>query len=148
LWLLAAVMAFAFAYTLQFTSATLSMGKELSDTESSTGFQDAITPPWQTNLAIVVYLGSVVVIGVTWWQLGWVSALGVAAVIFIGSYVAKFALPKPTGNHYKGLIIRSMVSRHAGYVRDGDALKAAAVKILLVKAGINTESINSTNELL
>jgi hypothetical protein len=139
-WFLAVVMAFAFAYTIQFTSATLSMGREISDTDSPTGFQDAITPPWQSNLALIVYLGCVVVVGVIWWQIGWLSALGGAAVIFFGSSVAKLALPKPTGDHYKLLIMNSMISRYADYVRDGDALRADAMKSLLFKVGIDPDA--------
>ena len=136
-------MAFAFAYNMQFTTATLSMGRELSDTDSSTGFQNAITPPWQSNFAAVVYLGCVVVVGIMWWRLGWESALGGAAVILICGSVAKLVLPKPTGGHYRRLIISSMISRYADYVRDGDTLRADAVKQLLVKAGIDPDTMNS-----
>ena len=138
-WLLAVIMAFALAYTMQFTAATLSMGRELSSADSPTGFQDAITPPWQSKLALLVYLSSVVVVGIIWWRLGWLSALGGAALILFGSSIAKLALPKPTGNHYRRLLMNYMISRYADYVRDGDVIRADAMKHLLIKAGIDPD---------
>ena len=187
LWLLAVIMAFLFAYLMQFqgatlsmgrelflgkkwtdfdtnfTAATLSMGREISEmleamhlsevegltdtaaeliaTGSSTGFQDAITPSWLTKLSLVVYLGCVVVIGLIWWQLGWLSALGCVAVIWFGGRIAKVVLPKPTGTHYKRLIMNDMHSRYADYVRDGDTIRADAMKHLLAKAEIDIEAI-------
>lgn len=143
LWVLSILMAFGFAYTMQFTISTLTFGKELSDTDSATGFQDAITPPWQTNLALVTYFCCAVVVGVMWWFFGWASALGSAAIIFFGSSIAKLFLPKPTGNHYKKLIIQSMCSRYAGFIKSGDPVRADAMKQLLIKAGINPDEMQS-----
>lgn len=139
LWSLAVIFSFGFAYTMQFTAATLALGRELSETDSRTGFQNAITPPWQTNLAMIIYIGSIIVIGLVWFQLGWLSALGALALIFVGSLLAKIVLPKTTGDHYKNLILQSMCSRYADFVRDGDALRADAMKQLLIKAGINPD---------
>lgn len=165
LWLLAVILAFAFAYIMQFTgatlsmgrelflgrewtdfdadftAATLSMGRELSGTPSPTGFQDAITPPWLTKLTLVVYFGCALVIGFMWWYLGWQSSLGGAAVIFFGGGIAKLLLPKPTGAHYKHLIISSMSSRYADYVRDSDNIRAEAMKHLLAKAGTDVDAL-------
>lgn len=66
LWLLVVVLAVGLAYTLQFSSATLAFGRELSGSTTTTGFQDAITPPWQTNLALTVYIGIAVVVISMW----------------------------------------------------------------------------------
>ncbi len=139
LWIFSVVMSFGFAYTMQFTAATLSIGRELSDTNSATGFQNAITPPWQTNLAIFVYIACVAVIVIMWWQIGWLSALGSAAVIFIGSLLTKIILPKPYSIHYRNLISQSMCSRYANYTRDGDDMRAQAMKQLLIKAGLQPD---------
>ena len=141
LWILVAALTGAFAYTRQFTAATLSMGRALSGSGSKTGFQDAITPPWQTNFALTVYVGIAVVEGVMWWWLGWFSALAALAIIFVGSVLVKLVLPKPTGGHYQRLILQSMVARYADYVRDGDVLRADALKHLLVKAGIDPDAM-------
>jgi hypothetical protein len=116
LWLVAVSFAFGFAYTMQFSGATLQLGRELADTSSGTGYQDAITPPWQTKLALFVYAASVVIIGIICWKLGWASGLGRLVLILFGSSLAKLALPKPTSSHYKGLILRSMCSRYADFV--------------------------------
>ena len=136
-------MACCLGYILQFSSATLSMGRELADTDSGTGFQDAITPPWETKFALLVFGGSIVVVGIMWWHLGWLSAIGGAAVIVFGAFVAKLILAKTTENHYKMLILQSMCSRYANYVRDGDSLRADAMKQLLIKAGIDPDAMKS-----
>lgn len=141
LWLLVAVLAVGFAYTLQFSGATLAMGRELSGSTTTTGFQDAVTPPWQTNLALTVYIGIAVVVVIMWWQLGWVSALGALVAIFIGSSLARLALPKASGGHYRRLILQSMIARYANYVRDGDALRADAMKQLLTRAGMEPDAM-------
>jgi len=141
LWVLAVVMAFAFAYALLFTASTHAIGVELSDTDSGTGFQDAITPPWQSNLAIITYVGCLVVVAIMWWQFGWKSGIGSLAVIFFGSMLAKRLLPKPGSNHYRYLIMHSMSNRYADYVRNGDVTRAEAMKYLLVKYGINPDEM-------
>lgn len=141
LWMLVAALTIAFAYTMQFSAATLSIGKALSGSGSKTGFQDAITPPWQTNLALTVYIGIAVVGGIMWWWLGWVSALAALGIIFVGSLLVKLVLPKPSGDHYRRLILQSMAVRYANYVRDGDVLRADAMKQLLVKAGIDPDAM-------
>lgn len=141
LWILTIVMTFALSYSLQFTGATLAMGRELAETTTGTGFQDAITPPWETKLSLAIYAGCVMVLGVMWWQLGWLSALGGFAVLFLGASVAKFFLPSPTSGHYRTLIIQSMCSRYADFVRDGDALRADAMKQLLIKIGIDPDAM-------
>ena len=151
LWLLAVIMAFLFAYIMQFqgttlsmgrelflgkkwtdfdadfTAATLAMGREISEklevegllpdnaaglvnTGSPAGFQDAITPSWLPKFSLIVNLGCGAVIGLIWWHLGWLSALGGVAVIWFGGRIAKLVLPKPTGTHYKRLIIGNMHS--------------------------------------
>ncbi len=141
LWGLVVVMAFAFAYTMQFTASTRAFGVELSDTDSATGFQDSITPPWQTNLAMLTYIGSFVVIAVMWWQFGWKLGLGSFAVIFFGSMLAKQILPKLDSNHYRTLILRSMSNRYADFVKSGDVARAEAMKHLLEKSGINPDEM-------
>lgn len=139
LWILCVIMAFAFAYMMQLYSATLALGRELADFSSKTGFQEAVAPPWEAYLMLAVQVVSVAVIGIMWWQLGGLSALGGAAVIFFGASLTKRLLPKPTSAHYIDFITRSMLWRYADYVRDGDTLRASAMKQLLVKAGFDPE---------
>ena len=70
LWALVVILTPAFGYTMRFTAATLAVGRDLAGTTSGTGFQDAITPPWETTFALSVYTGIPVVVGLMWWQLG------------------------------------------------------------------------------
>jgi hypothetical protein len=56
LWLAVVLAGCALSYVTQFAGATLSMGRALSETDSGRGFQDAITPPWQTNFALAVHV--------------------------------------------------------------------------------------------
>jgi len=137
MWILAGLIAFPFAYMLQFSAATLLIGRELTPSDSYRGLQDAITPPWQTNLTMLVWATCAAIVGGMWWNLGILSAVGGMALIIFGAVVARQVLPKPTGNHYRGLILRSMISRYADYTRDGDKLRADAIKQLLVLAGVD-----------
>ena len=145
LWLLVAVLAVAFAYTMEFTTVTWTMGRELAGGwTGSRRFQDAITPPWQTNLALVVYLGIPTVAVIMWWRIGWLSALAGVVAIFVGSLVAGFIVPQASGGHYQRLILQSMLARYANYVRDGDVVRAEAMKQLLTRAGIDPDAMRST----
>jgi hypothetical protein len=141
LWILVVVLAVALAYTLQFAAATLSFGRELSDTGSPTGFQDAVTPPWETNFALTVYVAVITIVVVVWWREGWASGLSAILVMIIGAFSGRLFLPKPTASHFRQLIIQSMCSRYADYVRDGDKLRAHAMKQLLTKAGIDPDAM-------
>ena len=145
LWLLVAVLAVALAYTTQFITATLTMGRELAGSTTKRGFQDAITPPWQTNLALVVYVGIPIVALVMWWRIGWPSALAGMVAIFVGSLVAGFIVPQASGGHYQRLILQSMIARYANYLRDGDVLRAEAMKQLLTRAGIDPDPCGAHN---
>lgn len=164
IWMVPVMIAFPLAYELRFTEATLSMGMELllgkkwtdfdtdfakaipimrnecRDTPLPTGFQDAITPRWKAWFAVSVQLGCVIVIGFMWWHLGWASGLGGAAIMLVGAKIAQLILPKPTGVHYRRLILRSMISRYANYNRDGDTIRAKAMGDLLTRAGIDVEA--------
>lgn len=143
LWIFAGLMTVLFAYTMRFTQATLSFGRKLAETTSGTGVQDAITPPWETNLALFTYIGVAAVIGVIWWQLGWLSGVGAVALILIGGGVVGAILPDKDSRHFRDLITRSMCSRYADYVRDGDQLRAQAMKELLDRTGASPEILSS-----
>ena len=143
LWLFAGFITVLFAYNMLFTQATLSFGQELADSSSGTGFQDAITPPWQTNLAMISYIGAAAAIGGIWWQLGWVSGVGTLALILFGGGIVGAMLPDKDSLHFRNLIRQSMLSRYADYVRDTDQLRAQAMNELLIKAGIDPSELSS-----
>lgn len=136
LWIFAGIVAIAFAYSMRFTQATLSFGRHLAGTTSGTGLQDAITPPWQTNLSMFSYIGVAVAIGAIWWQLGWGPGLGAVVFILVGGGVVGAMLPEKDSPHFTQLIQRSMIARYANYARDGDTMRAQAMKELLIRADI------------
>ena len=52
LWGAVLISTIALAYSLQFTRATLAVGLELSSTKTDTGFQNAVTPPWEVAFSL------------------------------------------------------------------------------------------------
>ncbi len=135
LWGSVVVAACALSYVTQFAGATLSMGRALSESDSGRGFQDAITPPWQTNLALFVHIAVLLILGLVFWKLGWKSGLMALAATFVVSVVVRRFLPSSDGQHFRHLILRSMANRYADYVRNGDTVRADAMKSLLQRAG-------------
>jgi hypothetical protein len=130
-------VALALAYELRLTEATLHIGRALSRINSGRGLQDAITPPASAYVAFGVYGLVVLVIAFAFFQYGF--PMGLAALLGLCVLVGVtrvLLLPKPDSAHFRGIVIRSMIRRHADYVRDGDELRAAAMADLLERAGI------------
>jgi hypothetical protein len=124
-------------YSLAFSGATLIIGRSISDSGSSTGFQNAITPPWSTNLAIASYAASIGAVGYGLWQLGWLAGMGiVVAYCFLVAVNQALLLPKPGSGHIRRLIIHSMITRYADFVKLGDTVRAAAMAALLEKLDV------------
>jgi len=121
-------------YSLKFNEATLRIGRLISDTGSSTGFQDAITPPWTTKLAIISYLAAIGTMGYGWYQYGWLSGIGIIVAFFVLVVLNQILLlPKSESSHFKQLILRSMFNRYADFKKTGDSVRAAAIAALLEK---------------
>lgn len=136
LFLTSILLAFGLAYTLKIAESALVLGRQLSGEFTGTGYQDAISPPWATKLAMCVYAGMPLLFIFAVATQGWGSAAVTLAIIFLGGWVAGRVLPQASSPHFLGLIHRSMISRYADYVRDGDALRADAMKDLLITAGL------------
>lgn len=127
----------ALSYEVAFTGATLSIGRSLSDAGTPRGYQDAITPPYSTTLAILVYAFSIggIIYGV--WAFGWLTGLGVAVGLFVAMVInGALITPKSDSQHFRNLIMHSMVNRHADYLKSGDALRASVMAELLEKLGV------------
>jgi hypothetical protein len=136
LWIVNILCGFGIAYTISFSGATLAFGRALSTTNSKTGYQDAVTPPWAGKFAFLMYGTTIVVIVASWWAFGAYRG-SMSIVVFIASVIAsRQILPAEDSFHYKSLIIQSMASRYADYVRDNDKVRAAAMKDLLDKTGV------------
>ena len=131
------LVALALGYQLRFTEATLHIGRTLSGASSRTGFQDAITPPTSAYLAFGVYGLAVIVVAVDFFRYGFLMGLAalLGFVVLVGLNRI-LLLPKPNSPHFREIVIKSMIRRHADYLRDGDQLRAGAMAELLKRAGL------------
>ena len=90
------VVSVAFAYELRFTEATLHFGRSISKIQEGRGFQDAVTPPYSTNLAIVTYVAVALVLGFGFYLYGIWLGLAVVALFYLIVLIARLLLiPKP-----------------------------------------------------
>lgn len=127
----------ALGYVLAFTGATLSIGRSLSDYGMPTGYQDAITPPRFSTFAIVVYIACAGGLIYGFWRFGWLIGFGVIIGFFFAVVLNKvFILPKSHSEHFRKIIIHSMINRQADYIKTGDTLRASAIGMLLEKLGM------------
>lgn len=132
-----------FAYTLVFSRATLIIGKSISYSDSPTGFQDAITPPWSTKFTILAYAISIGVIGYGWYEYGWLAGLGISCGFCILLVpLSFFILPKSNSEHFRRLIIHSLMNRYADFAKSGDEMRAAATASLLERLGMTIPDFN------
>jgi hypothetical protein len=143
LWISVILLALAAAYSLRFTGATLFLGRALSDTTSGTGYQAAISPPWETAFGLVVYSLTLGVVAFSWYAFGIGRAMESLVTVFLATMLLRRFMPAEDSPHYKKLIIQSMANRYANFVRDGDTVRAAAMRGLLEKAGVPPEVLSS-----
>jgi hypothetical protein len=135
-----AVLAVGNAYLLRHGQATLMLGRELSESSSGTGFQDAITPPWTTNVQLVLWLCTAIALVAMFWLAGWPWGLLGLTISMVSIGVASALLPKAASPHFARSILGSMSRRYADYVRRGDTTRAHAMMDLLEKAGVTVDS--------
>lgn len=142
LWISAVVLALPVAYSLRFTGATLSLGRALSETTSGTGYQTAISPPWEVAFGLIVYGLTLAMLALSWYEFGIGRATLILVTVMIATMLFRRFLPREDSLHYRQLIIQSMARRYANFVRDGDTVRAAAMKGLLEKAGVPPEVLS------
>ncbi len=63
--------------------------------------------------------------------------------VFLATMLLRRFMPAEDSPHYKKLIFQSMANRYANFVRDGDTVRAAAMRGLLEKAGVPPEVLSS-----
>jgi hypothetical protein len=114
-------------------AATLWVGKKIapegSDLYSKNGFQDAITPKFQTNLNILIitsYLLLFIMSSIKIWYLGTVLLI---SVFIIKVFIERLYSNKI--NKYLKIIIHSMINRIADYRKCGDEMRAQAAEHML-----------------
>jgi hypothetical protein len=142
LWISIIALAPAVAYTTRFSGATLSFGRKLSETSSGTGYQDAITPPASANFGLVVYVLTLAMLALSWYEFGIGRVVISLVAVVLLTLLSRQFLPHEDSLHFKKLIIQSMSRRHANFVRDGDRIRAAAMRELLEKAGVPSEVLS------
>ena len=127
----------ALGYELRFTEATLRLGRALAKTQQGQGYQNAITPPASSIIGMVIYVLSITVLGWGFYAYGvpagFAVALGFILMVILNRMLL---LPNPESEHFRKIIIDSMVRRHADYVRKGDQSRASVIAELLEKAGV------------
>lgn len=132
----------ALGYVLEFTQTTLSIGRSLSDAGTASGYQDGITPPQFSKFAIVIYIICAGGLIFGFWRYGWLAGLGVTiGFLFVVALNKVLILPKSGGEHFRNIIIGSMIRRHAGYLKTDDRLRACAMGQLLEKLGIPAKDL-------
>jgi len=138
------IISLLLGYELAFTQATLMIGRSISDTDSKTGYQDAITPPWSTNLGLAIYVVTAGGVVYGFIKYGWLVGLGIiVGFLFLMSLNKVILLPKKDSEHFRRIITGSMIRRYANYLRDGDELRASAMKTLLEKLDIPVSELIS-----
>ena len=131
------LVSLALGYVLAFSQTTLAIGRSLSGVEGGTGYQDAITPPRFTGIAIVAYVLALAGVIYGFWAFGWLTGLAVLIGLFVAVTLnISLILPKINGEHFRKLIIHSMIDRHADYLKSGDTLRASMMAELFGKLGI------------
>jgi hypothetical protein len=128
----AALLGLLFRYNMGLAEACKAVGKSISDSNTNTGLQDAITPPKSTNMTLLTWIAIVALLGYTVYQFGWISASVALAVLIVVSILAGVIfIPKPDSTHYLKRIYHSMVNRYADFHKSGDMIRAGAMKDLI-----------------
>lgn len=141
--LLVLALALMLAYTFALTRSTLMLGRRISETNSTRGLQDAVTPPWSTNLALVIYLAVLVALAVGFWRFGWIAAVLAAVTTWVVAGISTGILLRIGRVHFERIIITSMTRRYADFRKSNDVVRAEAMAELLDRVGIPVEDLNS-----
>jgi len=136
LWVSVFVLSFGLAYAIIFSEVTLALGRTLSEHDAGRGYQDALTPPWQARLSLVIYVLTLVTIALSWYGFGIGRCIATVVLLFAGSMLWRRVLPQGHSRHYLKLIVTSMVQRYADWVRRGDHVRAGVMAQLLGKMGL------------
>ena len=121
---------------LGFINYTKSLGLELSNEKDGTGFQNAITPPWFSTLALIIYGLSIFFIvsgfhkysittGFLYLGVYFITLVIVGAILFRPNTLSPLAKP------FYHIVLNSIVNRHANYIKKNDKIRADAMKIVL-----------------
>lgn len=125
-----AVVAIIFRFGLGFTQGCLYIGKTISDTDSKTGFQDAVTPPFLSNMMIMMYILIVAFVVFAFWGFG-IRAGIVVIFEFVGiTLITAAVTPKPNSGYWVKQVHRSLLRRVADYAKANDHMRSQAAQVL------------------
>jgi hypothetical protein len=141
------VLSFGLAYAIIFSEVTLALGRTLSGNSAGRGFQDALTPPWQARLSLVIYVLTLVSIFLSGYEFGIGRCIATVVLLFAGSMLCRRILPRGHSRHYLKLIVISMVQRYADWVRRGDHVRAGVMAQLLGKMGLELPGVPRLPEI-
>lgn len=134
LYVVVALLGIAFRYNAGLVEACRVAGVSISDFDSGTGYQDAITPPSSSNISLITGFSAALLIGFAFYQYGWPTGLISVVVFFIASLIAGATMiPDPESAHYLRRIYHSLINRYADFVKSGDSVRANAIKVLIGK---------------
>ena len=122
-------------YMVALSQGCLFIGKAISDGQSKTGFQDAITPPLATGVAALLYALSVALIVFAFWHEGLRDGSLAAFSLVFWIFVGGFIVPKPNSGHWVRMVFRSIVKRTADYAKAGDVMRAEPAGMLAKRIG-------------
>lgn len=134
-------MGFLIGVLLSFSQATAAIGQSLAGSNEGTGFQDAITPPWFGKVALPSYILSLLGFGYGFYAFGILKGFGILLDFgfLVGAAIA--VMPKSDSSFYRNAIQKSMIRRHADFVKSGDMLRAEAVSLLLERMGFPVKDL-------
>jgi len=142
------VLSLLLACEVAFTGATRMIGRSIDDTNSYTGYQDAITPPLSSYFAITLYIVTFAGMVFGFIKYGLLAGIGIMlGFVFIMAFNKAVLLPKEDSRHFRHIIIRSMGRRYTSYLRQGDDLRASLMQELLKKIALqNNEGVAMTKK--
>ena len=137
LYVLVALLGILFRYNLGLAQACKVVGKSISDTDSNTGFQDAVTPPNSTNLTLVTWIAIFGALGYAVYEFGWgTGGIALAALFVVTVLAGATFVPKPESVHYLKRIHGSMAKRFADFQKNGDVIRADSIRVLIDKVEV------------
>ncbi len=121
---------------LGFINYTKSLGLKLSNEKDGTGFQNAITPPWFSILALTIYALSLFFIISGFLKYSLTTGFLYLGIYFITLVIvgATFFRPNslsPLAKPFYHIVLNSIVNRHANYIKENDKVRADTMKIVI-----------------
>ena len=130
--IIAFIVAIPFRLDIGFRNFNKEVGLELSVSKEGTGYQDAITPPKLNYVTFVFWPLNLFIIFAGFADFGAMGFIILGIFILSNVLTGIYIVPK-LDKFFLKILFRSMTNRHADYMRDGDKIRADAIKGILNK---------------